>query len=80
MKELKLVSSSIALELNLESQARRESEAKLSKSLEDRVQMLRQRINQERMHREEARRQLSQNISDEVAKMNDVLHQEREIG
>ncbi|GKT34383.1 Endoplasmic reticulum transmembrane helix translocase [Aduncisulcus paluster] len=76
-KELGLVESSITLDLNVERQQRKDGEAKLMKSIEERVFAVRLELVKEKKAREEAEERQTREVSEEVGRIADALEQER---
>ena len=76
-KELKLAENNVLLELNLEKQNRRETEAKLGKMTDERLYTIRLDLAKERKVREESQEQSYGGFGESLARLRDEIQTER---
>ncbi len=76
-KELRLVESSITLDLGVEKQARKDSEAKILKAIDERCYTLRLELAKEKKAREEAEEKQNREMAEEILRLSESLDGER---
>ena len=78
-KELKLVENNLVLDLSVEKQARKETEQKISKMIDEKIFSLRLDLAKEKKVREETEDKYAKELSDQIAKLQDDLEMEQRI-
>jgi len=75
-KEIRMIENSIALDLNVLRQARKDGEAKSDKAMQSHIEDMRSELQKVRLMRESAFEDYSQEVGDEVQRLKDELERE----
>ena len=76
-KELKLSENNVLIDLNVEKQNRRETEAKISKIIDERLYTIRLDLAKEKKVREESQDQSYGSFGEQIARLRDEIQTER---